>query len=287
MFLTYTTHVMKQHFIFLTIFFLVFFSDCEKNAGEPCGLEVDDSNTLQNYKILFIGNSHTYTYNIPKTIEQIAKLKGDSIITQMEAPPGYSLEQHCNRQATLDAIRSKKWDYVVLQEQGGIQALPTFMADTAFYQNAEYLADKIRENWETTKIILYMTHGYKLGVLTWNDTTWCELDPLVCDYEGMQERVKENYMALSELINAEVAPAGMMWKIIMKENENLDLFSGDNLHANSLGSYTSALTIYAVISRRTVIGAYIPANVSEEAASTIQNTVNNSLYNCNPDWRDY
>jgi hypothetical protein len=278
---------MKQYLIFTTLFLVVFFSNCEKNADESCGLKIDNSNNAKVYNILFIGNSQTNVNYVPGTIAKIAKLKGDSFYTRMQAPNGFSLKDHLNNQQTLDAISFKKWDYAVIQIPGSLRVLSNSIADTVYYKYAKLMAEKIRANCENTKIIEYITQAYKNGVLTLNDTATCRQDPQVCNYEGMQKRMKDNTIYLSELLNAEVAPAGTMWEILMRNNENLDLFSWDNVHGNPIGSYTSALTIYTVISRRSVIGAYIPSDVPEAEANIIQNTINNSLYNCNPNWRDY
>jgi hypothetical protein len=187
----------------------------------------------------------------------------------------------------MQAIESEKWDFVILQEQGGIQALPIFMADTAIYQYAEILVNAIRENYADTKIILYMTHGYRDGVLTFGDEYWCEQDPFVCNYEGMQERIKENYIEMSNRFNAEVAPAGMIWKIFMDENPDINLFNSDGIHALPAGSYISACSIYSTIFRKSPMGKYVPDGISSDLADTIQKKVYEVLFQCNPDWRQY
>lgn len=281
---------MKTIYISLLIILtLLIFGNCTKVPPtlEDCGLEINNDTNPQSYKVLFIGNSHTYTYNIPQTIEQMAIERGDSIKTHQETPGGYKLSQHCIRKETLDAIKSENWNYVILQGVGGLQALPPYMADTAFYRYAQILADTIRENSFHTKIILYMTHGYKEGVLSFNANDWCEEDPLVCNYNGMQERIRYNYLTLAEILNSEIAPSGMMWKMFMDQYPDINLFQSDGIHATPSGSYIAACTIYGLIFRKRLEYIYMPENVNEEVAQKIQNTVSNALFDCNPNWKLY
>lgn len=280
---------MKKCLSILSFLILVTFFNCEDSSVTPegCALKVNNDTTSINIKVLFIGNSHTYTYDIPQTIEQMAISKGDSVQTHKETPGGYTLRQHSMRQETFNAIKSERWDFVILQGSGGLQAIPPFMADTAFNRYAQILADSIWENWDNTKIILYMTHGYKEGVLSFHDYEWCEIDPVVCSYGGMQERIRYNYLTLSDLLNAEIAPSGMMWKIFMDKYPEINLYQSDGIHATPCGSYIAACAIYSLIFKKKPENIYKPQNISEEEALKIQSTVSSALYGCNPDWKIY
>jgi hypothetical protein len=92
----------------------------------------------------------------------------------------------------MQTIDSLKWDFVVIQEQGGIQAFPETMVDTAVFHYTEILIDAIKKNSRKTKIILYMAHAYREGVLTFGDTYWAGLDTAVANYTGMQDRIRDN-----------------------------------------------------------------------------------------------
>lgn len=275
--------------ILLVLCSLITFSCFDKSLGQPadCNPLPENPDATRYSKILFIGNSHTYTHDIPQSIALMAGSKKDSTLIRQEAPGGYTLKQHSQRIETLNAIKSEKWDFVILQEQGGIQALPKSIADTVIYRYAQILTNHIRTNRHDTKIILYMTHGYKNGVLTWNDVLWCKEDPLVCNYSGMQRRVKDNSITLSGILHADVAPAGVLWKIIMDEHRKLDLFDSDGTHATPIGSYLSACVLYSVIFKKRPILIYKPEIIAEETAQIIQNTVSRTLFDCNPNWKDY
>ena len=279
----------KQNLFLLLIFMGLMLSQCDNsdNAPEVCAVQENVDSSPQIFKVLFIGNSHTYTYDIPTTIKQMAAAVGDSIFTDQETPGGFSFRQHSLHAETLSKIQSQKWDYVVLQGNGWMQALPPVMIDTASIPYAESLRNAIKTNSTSTKIILYMTHGYREGVLTVDATDWCAQDPLVCDYEGMQERIRENYLHLAELVNAEIAPSGMMWKLILDKYPDIDLYQADGVHASENGSYIAACAIYSMISKRKPQNSFRPSGVSEVDALDIQQTVSDAIFECNPDWRKY
>ena len=193
--------------------------------------ELSRNKNSQPITILFIGNSHTYTNDIPAIISRMASYNGDSVYTFM------------------------------------------------FYPYAQLLNDMIKKNCQTTKVILYMTHGYNYA------TSWCSTYPDLCTYSGMQEALKQNYVKMSELLNAVVAPAGILWKIIMRRDSSLELYAMDNLHPNINGSYISACTIYATIFHKKLTGSYHPPSISEETAYFIQNAVTEVMLNDNIDWK--
>lgn len=217
----------------------------------------------------------------------MASSAGDSAYSHNETQPGYSLAMHCARQETMRTIDSLKWDFVVLQEQGAIQALPDFMVDTAVFQYTQILIDTIKKNNPDTKIILYMTHGYREGVLTFGDSNWAEFDPYVATYDGMQERMRDNYLEMSKIFDAEVAPGGMMWKIFKDSYPDVNLFNADGIHALPNGSYISACAIYSTIFRKRPLGRYIPEEVNSDEANNIQSIVYEALFKGNPDWTEY
>jgi hypothetical protein len=267
---------------------LLFLFSCDSDFNEKPTIIKENSRTLPDItRILFIGNSHTNRNNIPKTIQLMASSAGDSTYSHNETQPGYSLAQHCARKETIQTIDSLKWDFVVIQEQGGIQAFPETMVDTAVFQYTEILIDAIKKNSRKTKIILYMAHAYREGVLTFGDTYWAGLDTAVANYVGMQDRIRDNYVEMLNLFDAEVAPGGVMWKMFKNNYPEVNLYNTDGIHALPNGSYLLACSIYSTIFRKSPIGKYIPSDVKNEEAVNMQNMTYQSLFKGNPDWKTY
>lgn len=71
--------------------------------------------------VLFIGNSYTYkpndTDNLPQAFKAVCKANGVNVAVTMIAEGGWTLEKHWNNSATITAIKSKKYKYVVIQGQ--------------------------------------------------------------------------------------------------------------------------------------------------------------------------
>jgi hypothetical protein len=100
----------------------------------------------------------------------------------------------------------------------------------------------------------------------------------------MQEAVKQNYIYMSKSLNAQLAPAGILWKIIMQKDSGLELYADDNYHPNITGSYISACTIFATIFHKKMIGAFYPVDIPKKTAVFIQNIVSEVMFNSDPDW---
>jgi hypothetical protein len=73
--------------------------------------------TAKNTKILFVGNSYTYVNDLPKTIQDLAISKGDSITYTTQATGGATAQSLWNTPAVISIIAQGGWDYVVLQCQ--------------------------------------------------------------------------------------------------------------------------------------------------------------------------
>lgn len=75
------------------------------------------------YQVLFIGNSLTYTNDLPGTVAALANSVGDTIRVRAVAPPDCALIDHVNGGSNaVDVIRSQQWNMVVLQQ--GPSTLP-------------------------------------------------------------------------------------------------------------------------------------------------------------------
>jgi len=272
----------------LIILSLAFLISCDIDNEVNRSVIIENSRTLPDVtKILFIGNSHTNRNNIPKTIQMMASSAGDSTYSHNETQPGYSLAMHCAREETMRTIDSLKWDFVIIQEQGGIQAFPETMIDTAVYHYTEILIDTIKKNNSKTVIILYLTQAYREGVLSFGDTYWAEHDPAVSTYVGMQDRIRDNYVKMTVFFNIEVSPAGVMWKIFNDNYPDINLFNSDGIHAMPNGSYLLACSIYSTIFRKSPVGKFVPLEVDINESVKIQKIVYQSLFKGNPDWEKY
>ena len=82
-------------------------------------------NHLRNKKsvsVLFIGNS--LSFGLPRELEKIARENGVKINAILQAHSGWSLARHARNTETLQVLRGRPWDIVVLQEQSRIPSQP-------------------------------------------------------------------------------------------------------------------------------------------------------------------
>jgi hypothetical protein len=94
-----------------------------KNKNDPEIMKKYDVNGDGKLMVFFIGNSFTYSFDIPAKFKKIAKTQGIDLGVYVRAEPGYKLSVHLTELPDYpDYIKNA--DIVILQDYGG------FWADT-------------------------------------------------------------------------------------------------------------------------------------------------------------
>jgi hypothetical protein len=234
---------------------------------------VDAQDTL---RVLFIGNSFTFMNDMPNLFKGIAESEGKMVIVDKVTQRGKSFEYHANNPDTYEAIKRKKWDFVILQEHSNTPAQPETKVDKISLPFAKQLADSIRVNNDCTQLILYMTWGYKNGNSQWQE---------IGTYELMQERLYQSYLRYADILNAHVAPVGAVWRQVRKNYPGLNLYDKDNQHPSKLGSYLAASTFYATIFGESPYGASFTGEIDVFSAEMIQLVASQVVLNNPNTWR--
>lgn len=233
-------------------------------------------------KVLFIGNSYIQTNNIPGLIQQLAAADGDTLVIDQYTPGGYTLNQHSTDANTIAKIQSRQWDVVVLQEQSQLPAFApgTVAANTEVY--AKRLDSIIRDNNACTETMFYMTWGRKNG-----DASNCSFYTPFCTYEGMQRRLRESYLKMTQDNNAVVAPVGATWKVVRDSFPSVDLYSPDESHPSIYGSYLAACVFYASIFHRSPHGNTFISTLSATDAERLQYFTEKVVTDSLNQWQQY
>lgn len=213
--------------------------------------------------VLFIGNSYTHYNNMPELFKKIADSKGDKVLVKMDAKSNHTFEMHANRPELYESIGSYKWDYVVLQGFSRELSYPKEVIDTASVPYFEQLLDSIYKNNPCTKVLLYMTWGYRTGFEERED---------VDSYEKMASAVKDGYKYLSKRYGLGIVAVGDVYKELSKfEDPTLFscLYQKDDQHPSLFGSYAVANSFYSAIFRNSPRNAY-HKGISKEDAAIIQ-----------------
>lgn len=246
-------HLRIVRFIVLLSLFSITYSLGQSSAQQPA---------INPMKILFIGNSYTHYNNMPELFEKLAKSKKIKIDVVMNAKSNHTFKMHCKRPEMFEAIRSKKWDYVVLQGFSRELMYDKEVIDTASLPYFKQIVDSVYYNHSCTNVLLYMTWGYKNGFVSDSDTL---------SYDEMSNRVQRGYEYLSGMYNLSIVPIGQVWKTFRKNNPEIDLYQEDGQHPNLMGSYLIASGFYSSIFKSSPLGGYFP-KIDSALAVKIQNT---------------
>ena len=78
----------------------------------------------QNVTSVTSGNSFTYYNDLPAMVAEMAASDGRAYEYDSHLEGGWSWEKHAASEVTMDKIRSRQWDVVVLQEYSTRAAYP-------------------------------------------------------------------------------------------------------------------------------------------------------------------
>lgn len=204
-----------------------------------CALEPDDGgignpqvspDLTADVRILFIGNSLTYVNDLPSVVKSLVTGAGlPNTQVASIAFPDFGLEQHWEEGRARAAASKDGWTHVVMQQ--GPSALETSRVNLL--------------QWSATFADLIKEHGATPGMyMVWPST----------ERSFDFDRVSESYRLAAEAIGGQLYPAGDAWRAAWRRNPALALYGGDGFHPSTLGTYTAALTIVAVIYNRSPVG---------------------------------
>lgn len=241
------------------------FTSTKAMANEP---------TPNAMSVLFIGNSYTHMNKMPEMFEQIALSKKMKIEVTMDAKSNHTFKMHSERPELYQSIKSKKWDYVVIQGFSRELMYDYTQIDTASIPYFNKIVDSIYANNPCTNILLYMTWGYKEG---------SALMPETDSYLKMSERIANGYKYLSNIYDFPIVPVGDVYKYVREKYPDINLYQEDNQHPMPVASYLVASSFYSAIFKSAPTDSYVPKAVKPEEAKLMQNAaftiVNGSIDN--------
>lgn len=189
-------------------------------------------------KVLFIGNSFTYSNDMPTMLFRIlqAGLAQRPLKIGQVTYPSLPLALQWHYGVAPEAIRkSGPWDFVIIQEQsvGPIRAPDDF----AHYGS------------------LFDAEIRKAGARTVLLMTWADLDR-----NEDQKILTQRYEELGRKLQCLVAPAGTALFRAHNRFPKLSLYQADHHHPGPMGSYLVACTIYGVLTKSNP--SQLPATVT-------------------------
>jgi hypothetical protein len=157
--------------------------------------------------VLFIGNSLTYSNDIPGKMLQLAdtQVGRNSLYIESLSYPGVTLEWQEHNPDTLQALKNRLWDVVVLQEQSS----RSFDDQSAYYQSLERFLPLVREH--ARKIILYAISSHD----------WPQ---------SQQEELDLFNACAAKKYNLQLAAISDLWRAIEMRFPDFPLYESDRHH---------------------------------------------------------
>lgn len=201
---------------------------------------VQKAKTNESLRILFIGNS--YSFNVPKAFEKLAKSKGKKLTVVQSTAGGWNLKRHARNAKLHQSIASEKFDIVVLQEQSMIPSFPEGQRAQMMDASAKMLVSMIRD--AGAEPVFFQTWGRRDG-----DQQNKQVYPND-NFEAMQKRLTQGYKNVANAVGgAHIVPVGEIWSAAHKKSKPdwRKLYSKDGSHPSPEGvAFTAAIFFSAI-----------------------------------------
>ncbi|EAR13223.1 hypothetical protein PI23P_01977 [Polaribacter irgensii 23-P] len=175
-------------------------------------------------RVLFVGNSFTYFWNMPQLVKAMGASQGVSLEIHQSTVGGSNLKQHwLEEKGTLTRkfLKEERWDYVIL----GDHSLSTIDTPESFKIYAKKFSKLVRSG--GAEPIFYMTWAYKSNPL-------------------MQPAITQGYTELAAELDASIIPVGPIWMQARELRPDLNMYFDDK-HPSTDGSYLIALIVYKTL----------------------------------------
>ncbi len=172
----------------------------------------------ESYHVLFVGNSLTYTNNLPSLVEQKARDRGLVVEADMLAFPNYAIVDHWADGQVQQLIKSGRYDYVVIQQGPSSQpnGFDMLINGGKLYRD------------------LCQAHGVQLAYyMVWPSR----------QYYHTFDGVIANYTAGAAANDALLCPVGQVWKAHFDATGDFSYYGPDQFHPSLKGSLVAAEVI--------------------------------------------
>jgi hypothetical protein len=170
-------------------------------------------------RVLFVGNSLTFTNDLPAVTAGLARSHGRALEYKTIAFGGYALEDHWAQGDARAALATGNWDVVVMQQ--GPSALPESQANLRAW--AIRWADEAAKYGTRPALLTVWPESYRKSALV---------------------DVIASYRRAAQASGAELLPAGDAWRLAWRCAPRLPLYGPDGFHPGSLGTYAAGLVAY-------------------------------------------
>lgn len=174
-------------------------------------------------RVLFVGNSFSYFYNLPQVVNAMsAYSKKVHIETRTSLVGGTRISDHLNQKKgtlTIEILNSQQFDYVVINHH----SLATIDDADNFFNSSKQMVDLVRS--KNAIPVFMMTWAYHSNPL-------------------MIETISAAYNNVGKQLGVDVVPCGNLFAEVRKWRPDLTMFDDDDKHPSKHGTYLNGLTFF-------------------------------------------
>ena len=190
------------------------------------------SDSVKTKKVLMIGNSFTFYWNLPQVLESMFSTNNKNIEVDQRTIGGSNLAKHWILNKDED-YSIENYEYLVLNDHS---TNPLLNADSC----AKYIKKFVKLAKENNSIpIIYGTWEY----------------PYLKDIsKNKKSNTMEILDSLSRVYKAIYVPVGNAFKYVEENHPEINLYMDDNKHPSPNATYLAACVFYAMITGENPIG---------------------------------
>ena len=213
----------------LNYLILLIFISCNSIASESAPTESEAFPfTTINERILFIGNSFTFYWNLPSLVEKMSIERGLNWDISHFTVPAATLKILWNNPDLKSILESETFDHVIIQEHS-TNILTNANGNSEFYfgQITSLIPD-------STQIHFFSTWMY----------------PSMEQYNINNEEypIEETIKQIIEGTTTKIIPIGRAFKLFQSKYPQFNLLMEDDKHPNPNGSYLASCVIFSHLS---------------------------------------
>lgn len=183
-------------------------------------------------RVLFVGNSYTYFWNLPQQVQAMAQESDLTLQTQQSTIGGANWGQHWRSERELNSvalIKEGPFDAIVLQNH----SMRTLEAPDSVMHYGQLFSELVKA--QDAQVYIYVTWSRR----------W---DPY------MQATITQVYSDLAAQTGATLVPVGPAWERALLLRPELSLYDPDGSHPSPIGAYLSACVFYIAFTGQSPVG---------------------------------
>ena len=188
-------------------------------------------------KVLFVGNSFTFYFNLPLVVESMADEKGIGLDVYQSTAGGSSLKDHWIGKKSLSTkskIQNGKFDKIILQDYSTNPVNKTAESLNYFKRFID-LAKSV-----DAKVYIYGT--WPVPVM--QGKGYNGIDPIQHALKPLSSQ------------NVTLVPVGTAFRLFQAEYPEISLYTSDNKHPSPVGTYLAACVFLKVLTGKSPKGLY-------------------------------